>query len=674
MTTLFICWSGDRSRAAAGVLSRRLPVIVPDLRCLVSTDIEAGRQWSTALQQQLEAADVGLVCLTPEAVGSPWIHYEAGLLAARVAKARDEPMMFTYLLGVDPSELGGPLSGYQGATSTREGTERLVDSLRRFTGGKSAVDFEAWWGEVSRELDAIPPVPSEDVLRDLLKLFKRKTFEEPIPHCSNQQWLGRRDAAREVFARLDRERSRVRAACRPAEADVYDELCRLVDGYAMDLEAAFLKVERLDSNRESGLLEMTGSALAAERRRAETMTRVAQLVDSERVPLMEEAVRFDRPKTTFEERNNLIHRKTAEIEARRSVVARTPAQAGVISGVNLLRQGPAAWNAHRADVADDLSHLQIRNADLRGADLRGIDFDGTEIVNVDLSGANLAGARLNGVVMEKVRLDGATLVGAECKGTDLERVSLRAARLDDLEGFQLKVKRSDLTATSFRGARLRASHIYNSDLSGADLQGLDARDVALKRVVASTRLLDELRRMDCLVELPNEPRRDDLVDWDAAAVPDRGLGDPVIVHDGRAFWFTVDRWDFFISHATTDKESFARPLARALEAQGQRVWLDAGEVKANDRLDDVIAYAAGAANFGVAILSPRFLGREWTERELELLDSDRLFLVLHDGFTLDELQRLRPSLRSKVILTSEPGPAAVARQLVDAVSRPPGQM
>jgi hypothetical protein len=198
--------------------------------------------------------------------------------------------------------------------------------------------------------------------------------------------------------------------------------------------------------------------------------------------------------------------------------------------------------------------------------------------------------------------------------------------------------------------------------------------VTLKRVVASTRLLEDLRRMGCLVELPNEPRREDLVDWDAAAVPDRGQGDPVIVHEGRAYWFTVDRWDFFISHATTDKESFARPLARALEARGQRVWLDAGEVKASDRLDNVIAYAARAANFGVAILSPRFLGREWTERELELLDGDRLFLVLHDGFTLDELQRLRPSLRSKVILNSEPGPARVARQLVDAVSRPPGQM
>src|ERR1700730_13203073 len=33
-------------------------------------------------------------------------------------------------------------------------------------------------------------------------------------------------------------------------------------------------------------------------------------------------------------------------------------------------------------------------------------------------------------------------------------------------------------------------------------------------------------------------------------------------------------WDVFISHASEDKESFVRPLARALERTGLRVWYD----------------------------------------------------------------------------------------------------
>jgi len=33
-------------------------------------------------------------------------------------------------------------------------------------------------------------------------------------------------------------------------------------------------------------------------------------------------------------------------------------------------------------------------------------------------------------------------------------------------------------------------------------------------------------------------------------------------------------WDVFISHAWEDKESFACPLAEALETKGLRVWFD----------------------------------------------------------------------------------------------------
>jgi hypothetical protein len=796
MTTLFICWSGARSRAVAGIMARRLPAIVPHLECLVSTQIEPGTLWSTELQRQLDAADAGLVCLTPEAVGSPWIHYEAGLLAAEVRKERGEPTIFTYLLGLEPRSLTGPLSAYQPATAGRADTARLVDSLLRFAGAEPDMDYDTWWSGVTDELAQIPPVPLDDVVPDLERLFRSQTFIEPMRECADQRWLARYSKAREVFGRLDHDRSRVRAACRPAVADVYDELCRLVEGYAMDLKTYFLVERRFDPDEETGLLQIKpGAALSADRRRADVMARLSQLVEAARAPLMDESPRFGLTKS-FSTRKDLIHKKTAEIEAARLAGGRpvlaaedferaafsdwafdrivlylilervadvsvadalrgvtveleklraqshaSPShmplhyalgplkpvtgalapdapdairieralhdverqiegrdEGGQISetireirelltqfgtsgttargagGVALLRQGPAAWNARREEGGEDLSHLQIRNADLRGADLRGVDFDGTEFVNVDLSGADLAGARLNGVVMERVRMEGSTLEGAECKGTDLDRVCLRRARLDALEGFELKVRRSDLTATTLRGARLRASHIYNCDMTGSDCSGLRAEGVTLKRVVGSPEVLDVFRSMGALVELANEPRADDLVDWDSVSVPDRRSGPAFILQEGRTYWFSVDRWDFFVSHATADKESFARPLARALEHEGQRVWLDAGEVKPGDMLDTVIGYGARAANFGVAILSPRFLGREWTDRELELLEGERLFVVLHDGFTLEELQRRRPSLRSRVTLSSEPGPAAVARQLVDAIGRAPGEM
>ncbi|HEV3375834.1 MAG TPA: TIR domain-containing protein, partial [Thermoleophilaceae bacterium] len=149
MTTLFVCWSGDRSRAAAGVLTERLPAIVPGLTCVMSTQIDSGSLWSAELQRRLDSADAGLVCLTREAVGSPWLHYEAGMLSTAVGRERGEPRLFTYLLDLEQQELSSPLSAYQSAAATRDGTAQLVDSLLRFAGGSAAVEFDPWWSDVS---------------------------------------------------------------------------------------------------------------------------------------------------------------------------------------------------------------------------------------------------------------------------------------------------------------------------------------------------------------------------------------------------------------------------------------------------------------------------------------------------------------------------------------------
>ena len=43
-------------------------------------------------------------------------------------------------------------------------------------------------------------------------------------------------------------------------------------------------------------------------------------------------------------------------------------------------------------------------------------------------------------------------------------------------------------------------------------------------------------------------------------------------------------WDVFVSHASEDKESVARPIAMALEANGLRTWLDAQELNVGDSL------------------------------------------------------------------------------------------
>ena len=338
---LFICWSGARSRAMARIMERRLKEIVPGLEPFVSTQIEKGSLWSDELRTRLSVADAGLLCLTPESVESPWIHYEAGLLAASVSDEDREPRIYTYLLGLQPGDLTGPLRSYQSTVADRDDTEQLVKDMVKPAASPGPGDYERWWRRLRHDLDRIPPVSLQEVVPDFAGLFRSQTFNEPLMDCTDQRWLGRHSDARDVLRRLHEERSRVQAACRPAVAELYDELCRQVEGYAMDLKAYFLIEKKFDPGPD-GRLEILppGGGVAAERRRTDIRTRVAQLLDTAAAPLMEESPRFELAET-FAEQKALIHRKTAEIDNARP--PRTPK----IAQEELERAASSEWDFDR---------------------------------------------------------------------------------------------------------------------------------------------------------------------------------------------------------------------------------------------------------------------------------------------------------------------------------------
>src|SRR5262245_43276498 len=79
---IFICWSGRRGRRAAGVLARWLRnALGPSVEPRVSMGMEKGLPWQEELTKFLGEANVGLICMTPEALRSPWVSYEAGFLS-----------------------------------------------------------------------------------------------------------------------------------------------------------------------------------------------------------------------------------------------------------------------------------------------------------------------------------------------------------------------------------------------------------------------------------------------------------------------------------------------------------------------------------------------------------------------------------------------------------------
>jgi len=111
-------------------------------------------------------------------------------------------------------------------------------------------------------------------------------------------------------------------------------------------------------------------------------------------------------------------------------------------------------------------------------------------------------------------------------------------------------------------------------------------------------------------------------------------------------------WDVFISHASEDKDSIARPLALALQTHGLTTWLDAEEMFGHEPLDQRIEDGLRSSKIIVLILSSSFLSKEWTTREmmlaLELETPQKCVVVpLMHNLDDDDIDQIPPKLRNR---------------------------
>ena len=75
-------------------------------------------------------------------------------------------------------------------------------------------------------------------------------------------------------------------------------------------------------------------------------------------------------------------------------------------------------------------------------------------------------------------------------------------------------------------------------------------------------------------------------------------------------------YDAFICHASEDKELLVRPLAENLVEHGFDIWYDEFELTVGDSLRQSIDRGLASSRFGIVILSPAFLGKNWPQYEL----------------------------------------------------------
>jgi len=154
---VFLSWSGDLSRDMAIALHDWLPCVIQTLNPYVSAkDIHKGDRWLIEVSKELEKAAFGILCITPDNLDKPWLHFEAGALSKSVDTSRVIPL----LLGVHVSDVEGPLAQFQAASVERNEMRDLLVSLNSAAESPlpDAVlesSFTKWWPDLEDKLAAL---------------------------------------------------------------------------------------------------------------------------------------------------------------------------------------------------------------------------------------------------------------------------------------------------------------------------------------------------------------------------------------------------------------------------------------------------------------------------------------------------------------------------------------
>jgi hypothetical protein len=130
--------------------------------------------------------------------------------------------------------------------------------------------------------------------------------------------------------------------------------------------------------------------------------------------------------------------------------------------------------------------------------------------------------------------------------------------------------------------------------------------------------------------------------------------------------------DVFICHATEDKDSAARPVAKGLSSAGLSVWYDEFSLTLGDSLRRSIDRGLADSRYGVVILSPSFFKKNWPQAELDGLfakeiSGDKMILPLwHDLDRKDVLEK-SPLLADRVAAKTSDGIDAVIEKILNVI-------
>lgn len=146
---LFISVSGTLSTEIGEHLSKWIAAVLQHVEPWIAVDdLNKGAHWPTKLADSLGDTDCGLIVLCRDNLDSPWLMYEAGVIAARTKMERVAGL----LIDVSPSSVKPPLGHFQLTRFDRDDVCRLIHRLNEWTNSPRAVEtinraFNALWAD-----------------------------------------------------------------------------------------------------------------------------------------------------------------------------------------------------------------------------------------------------------------------------------------------------------------------------------------------------------------------------------------------------------------------------------------------------------------------------------------------------------------------------------------------
>lgn len=161
---LFLSCAGKKTYALAELFKDWIQEVIQGITppFVSSQSIEDGKRWGLELAKELEVSNTGIIFLTKESIGAPWIFFEAGAMSKKFKSSRVYTLIFE---DINLSDVPSPLTQFQNTVYNRDRAWKLVKELNKYF-GKIKVEknlqirFDSTWDKFNKSVQLILKKPT----------------------------------------------------------------------------------------------------------------------------------------------------------------------------------------------------------------------------------------------------------------------------------------------------------------------------------------------------------------------------------------------------------------------------------------------------------------------------------------------------------------------------------